>query len=463
MAAPRRSVRRAKKGDVTQHITHYVRAVWRRKRIVLLTVPLVAVAAAGIMLRKGILRPELEARVIFGIETATQLGVSELLSDIGDYRVELVRSRNFLTEVVRELSLQLVLPDHGRQELFDTIRVTPAAALGTYTFDVAEGHTRDDSKKAYRIRYTNRGRVYENRAVSQGTLGDGSIRLPGISVVLSGAYRRNPHDFSFRIISEEDAASKLLNRLTVQPPNRSAPDHFSVSLLGTDYQLLAKTLNVLADRYVDQNTELRRRRSSQRLAALEKQLASAREQFEESEAALRQFLSAHPSATLEERVARTVTSIAGLEADSRNVEQDLSEARRLRARLQKKDERNQPHVIRDVLVFLDSRDVPGAAGMRDELSRLLETQMRYKHDYMPNHPLIRQNTEEIQEVGERTMRVVNEYIARLRRQVASNEHQVEQLSQDLRNLPQRSLEHAELQRRHEISSDIYTSLQTSYN
>lgn len=463
MAAPRRSVRRGKKGDVTQHIAHYTRAVWRRKRIIMVVVPLVAAAAAGVMMRKGILRPELEARVIFGFETPTQLGVSELLSDIGDYRVELIRSRNFLVEVVRALSLQLVLTNHERKELFDTVRVTPSAAPGTYTFDVAEGHGKGAAKAAYRIRYTNKERGYENRSVSQGTLGNGTIRLPGISMVLSGAYRRHPHDFTFRIVSEEKAASKLLDNMTVEPPNRSAPDHFSVTLLGSDYELLAKTLNVLADAFVEQNTELRTRRSRQRLAALEKQLASAREQFEESETALRKFLSANPSATLEERVARTVTSIAGLEADSRQVEQDLSEARRLRTRLLGESDLGRAHAIREVLVFLDSRDVPSAAALRDELSRLLETQSRYKNDYMPNHPLIRQNAEEIQEVGEQAKRIVNEFIARQQRMVASNQHQVQQLSQDLRRLPQSSLEHAELQRRHEINSDIYTSLQSSYN
>ncbi len=463
MAAPRRSVRRGKKGDVSQHIGHYVRAFWRRKRIVMLLMPMVAVAAAAVMLRKGILRPELEARVIFGFETPTQLGVSEMLSDIGDYRVELVRSRNFLAEVVRTLSLQLVLPGHERQELFDTVSVTQSAAPGTYVFDIAEGRGRNTAKAAFRVRYTNKRRGYDNRTVSQGKLGGGSVRLPGIAIRFTKAYRRNPYDFLFKVVTEEEAASGLLERMTVEPPSRHAPDHFSVSLLGCDYALLARTLNVLADAFVEQNTELRTRRSRQRLAALEKQLASAREQFEESEAALRRFLSAHPSATLEERVARTVTSIAGLEADSRQIEQDLTEARRLRTRLQDDDEVGQAHVIRETLVFLESRDVPSAAAMRDELTRLLETRTQYKHEYMPNHPLIRQNAEEIQEVGERTRRIVKEFIARQQRLVASNEHQVQQLSQDLRSLPQRSLEHAELQRRHEINSDIYTSLQTSYN
>jgi uncharacterized protein involved in exopolysaccharide biosynthesis len=460
MAHLSRRSRSGQRADLSQQFWRYARAVWRRKMMVLVLMPLAAVVAAGVALYRGALRPKLEARVVMGLESPGRWGALDEYSDIGAYRVEMIRSRRFLADVVGTLSLRLMVEGFDRGELFDSVSVDSTAISGVYRLDVEE---RGEEAGSYAIYYTNPARGYRDKLITTSNLTMRYVLLPGVMLWLSERFVAEPRDFRFRVIPLDEAVESIVTNLSVEPPTRQEPDHFRVSLAGRDYELVAATLNAIAGGFVDRNTTLRKRRTRERLKILETQLQSAEAQLRESEAALRHFLSENPSVSLEGRIAAMVGNIAGIQTEREGISRDLRDINRLAAEFKDAGEETLHQVVGEMLAFLDGKEVPLAQILRVELSALLTSRAEMERNYMEGHPLIEENTRRIRAVGRRAHSALLELRADLRQRYHHKDEKLNSLSSNLQNLPAQTLRLAELQRDQQINSEIYASLQNRYS
>ncbi len=453
-----------KKKDASQHLAHYRRLLWKKRWFILLVAPIVGVAAAGVMVWRGTLHPELETSVVFGLESPKQWGAVDEYSDIGAYRIELVRSRSFLSDVAEKLSLQLVTESHERNQVFDSVHIGAGAVSGSYMIDVNEEEDGNAGAAAtYRLLWKPNEPNAKEHIVREGKFSNDRIRIRGAFFMPSEAYLKKPHDVEFRILSMDRAVDRIRNNMSVERPTRSSPDHFKVTLSGRDYKLAATTLNTIAEAYVKKNVSLRKRTTKERLRVLEAQLASARDQLDQSEAELRSFLSRNPSASLDQRVANTVDNIAVIQGSTQDIEQKLSQARALQNMFQREKGSNTPQVVGEMVAFLESQGVTSAAPLGRELDKLTTEQNTLQREYMEGHPLFERNADKMKSLAMRAYSSLNELVARWERDRERNRDRITGLSQNLRTLPRESMQLAEFRRKQTISSEIYTNLQSRYN
>lgn len=453
-----------KEKDASQHLAHYRRLLWKKRWFILLVAPIVGVAAAGIMVWRGTLHPELETSVVFGLESPQQWGAVDEYADIGAYRIELIRSRSFLSEVAEKLSLQLVTESHGRNQVFDSVHVGAEAVSGKYIIDVNEEEERDPGTAVtYRLLWKPNDPNAKEHIVREGELSKDLIRIRGASFMPSEDYLKKPHDVEFRIMSMDRAVDRIRNNMSVERPSRGSPDHFKVTLAGRDYKLAATTLNTIADAYVNKNMSLRKRTTKERLRVLETQLASARDQLDRSESELRSFLSRNPSASLDQRVASTVDNIALIQSNTQEIDQKLSQARALQNKFQREKGSNSHQIAGEMVAFLESQGVTSAAPLGRELDRLTTEQTTLQSDYMEGHPLFERNADKMKSLSMRAYSSLNELVARWERDRDRERDRITGLSQSLRALPRESMQLAEIRRKQTISSEIYTNLQSRYN
>jgi len=353
------------------------------------------------------------------------------------------------------------MEDHQRAKVFESLGVDSTTPPGDYLFEVRPDPDGNEAGR-FAVYYTNQRQGYENHEVTTGSLAQDEINLPGLQFRFTSAFRSAPHGFSFHILSTDRAIRRLQKQMTVSPPNRYSPDMFRVTLMGTDYGLVARTLNTIAEMFVASNSSMRRRRTRERLSILEGQLAKAERQALESRAALRQFLSAHPSASLEQHVAQTITSIANLQGTIQQLDHVLSEARRLRTAYEAEGDES-TRLVGELLAFLEARGIPRAAALRQEYVQSSTALGELERTHIAGHPLIKEQRERIRSVGARGYRTLTELIQRLESERATQTQGMKGLSASLRRLPGHSMKLAELRRQQEINAEIYAHLQARYN
>ncbi len=453
-----------KKKDASQYLAHYKRLLWKKRWFILLIAPVVGLAAAGLMVWRGTLHPELETSVVFGLESPQQWGAVDEYADIGAYRIELIRSRSFLSEVAEQLSLQLVTESHGRDEVFDSVHVGAEAVSGSYVIDVPdENDGGTGAEGTYRLLWKPNEPNAKEHVIREGELTKKQILIRGASFTPSDDFLKDPHDVEFRIMSMDRAVDRIRNNMSVDRPTRTSPDHFKVSLTGRDYKLAATTLNTIADAFVEKNANLRKRTTKERLRVLETQLASAREQLDKSEGELRGFLSRNPSASLDQRVANTVDNIAVIQSSTQDLEQKLSQARALQTKYQREKSSNAAQVTGEIVAFLEAQGIASAAPLNTELDRLTTERTTLDREYMEGHPLIERNADKMNSVGMRAYSSLNDLVARWERDRDRGRERIAGLSQNLKALPRESMQLAELRRKQAINSEIFTNLQSRYN
>jgi uncharacterized protein involved in exopolysaccharide biosynthesis len=445
--------------ETSSRFSHFGRVLWRRRGLVFAVAVAAAGGAAWAIVGRGALEPEVETAVVFGLETPSQWGAAAEFADLGAYRLELVRSDDVLRRVVTELSLQYVADDHPRTELFDSLSVDSLAQPGSYEVSAFRDSLHGSAQ--YAVRYTNADRGYVNRQVAIGLIVPGAeVRLPGIAFRFSAAFAAEPHGFQFRILSTEQAVSHLRAQMMLEFPTRREPDRFTVTLKGRDARLLTQTLNTVAAAFVQVNSEVRQQRTRERLEVLEQQLAKAQRHMQESNEALQRFLAANPSASLENRVASAISGLAMLQDSARRSEADVAEARRLQTML---EENGSVQNMSEALAFLERQDPVRATSIREELLRLRNKASDLDNVYMPGHPLIAENERSLAALATRTAAVLGEVASKLTRARSAREQRIAQLSNNLKGLPERDLQLAELKQTQEINASIYSNLRTRYN
>src|SRR5690606_5319053 len=160
--------------------------------------------------------------------------------------IELLKSHVVLDPVVQELRLYLTPKSPADSVLFATFSVQ-----GEYT------------PGAYRLTVDETGRRFELATQTGTVLQRGSIDEPvgaelGFDWVLPADRVAPGMRVEFTVRSVREAAQRFANALSGSFRDRNT-NFLNVSLSGTDPEWLARTLNIVVDRFVEVATDLKRR------------------------------------------------------------------------------------------------------------------------------------------------------------------------------------------------------------
>lgn len=443
--------------DFEYYIGHYLDLAKRWWPYILISGPVAAVLMGLVGLHLGMHdSPAQEVSALIGVEnTSSMSGVSDVAE--GAYRVEMIRSRSFLREVVDKLSLRLVVHEIARHSVFDSVSIDSTTPPGKYDLLVVK------KNGVYELRYSGGKDAADDRVIATGPLGSlDRLSVAGAYLRLSREYLEDPYGFSFAVVSTRAAVDRVLYSLDVRGPGRRH-DYIRVSFRGRDYHLITETVNTIAEHYVAQNLSFRKRRTGEALAVLEKQLRKAQEQLAVSQGALRSFLSANPNVALSQGAQQTVTEIMDLERSTHLTSSVVTEAERLRDEyLAVPPQRRRPY-ISEIAIFLQTNGVASAQVLQTELQQLLQERADLERDFAPNHPAIQENNGKIGALGNRALASLNRFIESNRERTQQRRSGISRLSSQLRSLPTKELKLAELQRRQQIDSEIYSTILAKYN
>ncbi|MBN1982274.1 MAG: hypothetical protein JW795_12140 [Chitinivibrionales bacterium] len=447
--------------DYYHYFRHYVDLIWRWKVWIFASSAATILAIVLYFFKFSSLTPELTAAAYIGLEnqsaSSSDAPILDVTSEVGRSKAELIRSRNFLKEVVEKLSLCLVMPEMNRKEVFDSISLQSSATLGTYEFDV-------QNYNSYQITFSNSLFKRNKSIIRKGTLVFlDTLQLPGVYLKFNRAFKINPRTFKFSIAHKQKAVESLYKKITVNPPD-PYKGRFSieVALAGKDYLLITETVNAIVDMFIEKSLMSRRRLTENILAQLEKQYVQAKNELDLAESQLQQFRTANPKVGLDINAQQTISSLTDLELTSRQTVDFLKAAKELQAKFVSSHLEDRPQVAAEIFVLLKNRNNVSAPVLEAELQRLQTEKRELQKSYVDGHPLMVENVKALEKLMTKVYIELNAALKNDENNVVQKTTNLENLQKELQRLPVKELQLAQLQRQFQISSDIYSNVLDRY-
>lgn len=427
---------------------------------IVISAPVVSAAALIYMAKIAPSDPELTATVLIGLEnTAAMTAVIDFV-DIDNSKAEILTTRNFLQDIVTELSLQFFIKKFPRHAILSTVLVDSLAKPGKYVFAIDKKNTTN-----YTITYATGRFGFNDRVIESGKLASlNTIDLPGIHLQFAQSFLKDPHDVTFYLAGIVKAIENLHGGLKIKRPDiRRQIFHIEVSLAGRDYTLISEILNTIADAFVEKKLLFKRRRTQNVLVVLEKQHTKAREGLARAESMLRGFRTSNPTIGLTSGAQQTVNTMIDLETNAFALESSLKEAEKLQSKSLNISQDDNVQVAEEILIFLSSRNNTTAPVLHMELNRLLAEKRATQNNYAATHPLIQKNQAAIEKLLWKVNNALTSYVKSSREMALQKTSGIQTLSKKLQRLPSKELRMAELQRRHQVNAEIYSRVLDRYN
>ncbi|MBD3314714.1 MAG: polysaccharide biosynthesis tyrosine autokinase [Chitinivibrionales bacterium] len=442
--------------DIGYYIRHYLTLFWRWKWYIFIVGPLVAGGWITYVLKAGAIRPELTATALIGLEDAGNISAVRDVGETGHGRVELIRSRNFLAEIVDTLSLRLIMKQDARHEIFDSIWVDSTAAMGRYVFDIDK---RD--KTAYKLSYWNQQFGYEDKLLKTGRLVTlDTIQPPGMLLDFGDEFLKQPRRVVFFVVRDRDAVDLLRKNMKIERGNKQ---YVPVSLKGRDYHLITKTINTIVDHFVARNLHFRKRKTAEVLSVLQKQLERASEQLNAAELSLKRYREANPTIGLGNDALSSLNEMTDLESTKLKATEAKEQAQELADRYRKMSENERGIIIDEIVAFLQSRTVPGAMVLNNELREQKSEINALRSGYSKNHPMVAEAERKIDRTNAKILDKLNAFIKDIATRIEKSDKGLGRLSHRLQSLPAKEMRLAELERQRQINSQIHTTVLSRYN
>jgi len=273
----------------------------------------------------------------------------------------------------------------------------------------------------------------------------------------------------FTVRTPRDAAVRLNDNLVaVLPPENAA--FIRLSLRGEDAVATASTLNVIADRFVEFATILKRTKLTTNAEVLRDQLASSYADLRTAEGRLESF---KIGAITEPSEAGSTQIAPGLTETRDPVRNAFFQLRIERDALV----RDRNAIARALRTESDSGAMLAVALgaipsviSSTELSASLATLARKRSEllallveFSPAHLPVQQLQREVTELAERTIpRQASVLLQGLEQRISDFDDRIDASSREMRQIPARASEQARLERNLEIAQSLYTQLRSSY-
>jgi capsular exopolysaccharide synthesis family protein len=446
--------------DFNYYIGHYARLFWKWKWYIITIGPIIGVIAFLTILKLGLLTyPPLPATVIFGLNTTNLRAYSDF-NDNNLNRERLIRNRAFIEQVVSKLSLQLIIDKHARYNIFDSISVDSNSLMGNFFFTLNK-----DNKSNFTLTYTNKNSQMKNIVLESGSISSlRQVNMNGVQLTFSKAFIQEPFSFTFKIIRMRYAVDRILGKLRVTSPNlREGINYFSATYEGTDYPLVSQTLNTIADMFVDKNTGLQRKRMSETIKELEKQLAAADVQLSKSKSELKNYLASNPSAGLSEATQSTMTELIDLETGTSQVTMLIDEVESLKQRWESASKEDKFLIAHEMIVFLQTHNSLAAPALQASLTQYTAEKETAMQNYAKSHQIFSDIDTKFSILYTRIIQAIDIFISEKKRIQRDRKSSIQKITSRLHTIPNQELHLAELQRNQEIDAGIYSTILEKYN
>ena len=118
----------------------------------------------------------------------------------------------------------------------------------------------------------------------------------------------------------------------------------------------------------------------------------------------------------------------------------------------------------EIISFLESRQLPGSRQFAQQYSELLDERSRLLVDgYTPDHPMIKDLEDKINNLQEEILNRANQYLSTLTDSKNNLRSEIYRNRRNIGRLPSGELQLAELQRDQEVKQRIYSSVLVKYN
>lgn len=447
--------------DFKYYWHHYIHLIYRWKWYVLFAIPLSVISAIVSIHYLGLTRtPSLDATVLIGLDNNTSENTWGNNAGMYQNKERLLLNRSFLEKVANKLSLQLNIDKFSRYELFDSVNVDSSAHYGKYKFEIDK-----NNPNLFRIKYSNPQLRIKDKIVEMSTLSSlENLNIPGIYFSFSKSFLQNPYSFTIKILSMREVIDNMLSKLKVTSPNiREQTYYFSATLEGTDYSLVSQTVNTIADMFVETNLLMRRSRIQENLTILEKQLDVAQKQLSKSKDELRIFLSANPSIGLSQGTQLAMNEIINLETRTIETSNLIEQSNELRNKLISSSNDEIVRTVTEVITFLQAQGNLSAASIQLSLNQYQQEKTNATGKYDRSHPIFEEIDSNLPNLKSRSIKALDSFIIQLNKILSDRNESISRKTSRMQGLPSKELQLAELQRRQEIDSEIFTSLLAKVN
>ncbi|HEX9105700.1 MAG TPA: Wzz/FepE/Etk N-terminal domain-containing protein, partial [Longimicrobiales bacterium] len=439
--------------------SRYLAALGRYKWLVL------AVALVGIAASAGVTRfmhPKYVADATIWVEVQTQEGQrsgpvqqSEILATTG--WLDLLHSFTVMDAVIRSERLYL---DYKPQDggVFQDFRIADHFHPGEYTLRVAPD-----------------GRSYtlisaEGATIDHGVPGDSVGRAVGFRWAPAAKAMRPSREIEFTLRAPRDAAKKLNDDLQAAMPKNG--NFIRLSYTGEDPQRIASVVNAVADRFVAAAAEIKASKTTEVAKILDNQVQVAQDNLRSAETALQEFNvqnATMPTGTgapiAAGRAGTTInisTSTDGVlnhytttKIAQEQLEQDAAAIKR--ALTAGPD--GGPAI--DALAIIGAvQQSPEMKAALDELTRNRANLRLLKMQYTDDYSAVKKQKDDIAIIEKQTLpRIASALLSSLQLRSAQLDTALVSASGDLRSIPPRVRQQAELQRRVDVNAELYTNIQ----
>ena len=446
--------------DFKYYFQHYFKLFWKWKWYILFAGPIAGAIAVFCVLQFGLLKsPPLPATAFLGVDNPKSPG-NDVFGGSTQNKERLLLNRLFIQDVVKKLSLQLVLSDLSRDAIFDSVHIDTAAPAGSFNFIIDE-----EDMNTYHVVFTNKSANILNKIVESGNLAQlQQLNIPGVYLKFNNSFLNNPHDFSFSILPMRFAIDRIINKMKVTSPDlREQKFYFSVTLEGTDYSLVVQTVNTMADLFIEKNLTIRKASMQQTITEIEKQLATAEMQQSQSKAELRNFLAKNPSVGLSQSTQQTKTDLISLESGTYETTNQITALQDLKTKYLTASKDDQYQIISEMIVFLQTHGSLAAPVLQANLAQFTAERDAANQNYAKSHPIFAEIDGKFASLNSRTVQAVDSYIAQMKKGLTDRNYSIQKITSKLQGLPSQEMQLAELQKRQDIDADIYSKLFARYN
>jgi polysaccharide biosynthesis transport protein len=378
---------------------------------------------------------------------------SEQLLQSGAW-VELLRSYHVLDDVVRGRRLYLRYVTATDSVMFAGFDLEERFRPGKYELAV------DGAGREFTL--STQGGVL----VQKGVLGEAVGKAVGFRWVPTAAQLRAGRTIAFAVANPRDVAKRLADSVT--PRMDPAGTFLRLTLISTDPQGAAATLNAVTHRYVAVAAELQRAKLTELSRILDEQLRSAEQNMRAAEFALQSFRV--KTITLPQEPSTPVAP--GLESTQDPVFRGFFDMKIEREQLR----RDRQAIERALSRGLSAGGALGALEVVESVQRSSELtgalrelttkqaelrSLRYR--YTDAHPPVQRLAVDIGALEQETLpALARALIADIAARERELESRVESASVELRQIPPRAIEEARLRRDVTVAQNLYTGLQERY-
>ena len=436
-------------------------AAVRRYKWLLIAIVLVATAFGYVATK--FFKPEYEVRASILISAESPMSEktgpirSEALLDANDW-VQLFKSFAIADAVVRKLSLFLQPDVRSDIYIFQGFSLADRVAFGKYELTI------DPASRRWTLAQYPTG-----VRVDSGGIADSVGRKVGFLYrIPDWVYKtaEKERQVRFTVATPREAAVKLVSRVNPNLPPTS--NFLSLTFQDRDPKLAAQILNTWISEYVAVAAQYKRRKLTDFTHTLESQLITQKASLDSAEIALQAF-----------RVS-TITKpseggpiAAGVQETRDPVIRDY-----FTKKLEYDDIRGDVKLLRSLIADLGRDSVPSEAllqirstasgapvaqQLRDAISSYHTTEgelERARTTLTDEHPLVKAKVAELTTLRrERIPRYANELLSSLRKIELDDSARIASADQNLRQIPQRTIEEERLRRARDVASGLYTDLQ----